>query len=144
MRIFIDTNILLDVFLERKDFYDDSAFIWKLAENRIEEVCISAISFNNIHYIMRKNQGLECAQRAMEILNANFTTVPLTHDIIGKAIALRLLDFEDALQFFSAISVDANHLVTRNAKDFPQGILSVLSPQVFITQYTDNNQHPSE
>ena len=53
-RIFVDTNILLDVLLEREGYYYDALKIWANAENGNVEACIAAISLNNIHYVMRK------------------------------------------------------------------------------------------
>jgi len=137
MKIFIDTNILLDVFQERVPHFEDSLQIWALAESRKAEVFISAISFNNIHYIMRKHAGKDSAQRAVEVMNSNFSMVPLVQDIVGKAIMAKMPDFEDSIQFFSALSVGADCIVTRNVKDFPADILPVLTPEAFLTQFAD-------
>ena len=137
MKIFIDTNILLDVFQNRTPYVDDSIQIWALAESRKAEIFISAISFNNIFYIMRKHAGKKSAQRALEVLNSNFSMVPLVQDIIGKAVMAKMPDFEDAIQFFSALSVEADCIVTRNVKDFPPDILPVLTPEAFLTQFQD-------
>ena len=134
MKVFIDTNILLDVFLERKPQFDSSVSLWGLAESRRIEGFISAISFNNIHYIIRKYRGKDCAQRAVEVLNANFSIVPLVQDIIGKAIMAKLPDFEDSIQFFSALSIDADCIVTWNIKDFPSSILPVYPPDSFLNE----------
>lgn len=138
MKLFIDTNILLDVFLERHPHYVNSAQIWGIAESRRAEVFISAISFNNIHYIVRKHNGREYAQRAVEVLNANFAIVPLVQDIIGKAIMAKLPDFEDSIQLFSALSVGAECIVTRNIKDYPPDVIPVLSPETFLSHYYDS------
>lgn len=137
MKIFIDTNILLDVFQNRVPHVDDSIQIWALAESRKADVFISAISFNNIFCIMRKHEGMNSAQRAVEVLNSNFSMVPLVQDIIGKAIMAKMPDFEDAIQFFSALSVEANCIVTRNVKDFPADILPILTPEAFLTQFQE-------
>ena len=137
MKIFIDTNILLDVFQNRVPYVDDSIQIWALAESRKAEVFISAISFNNIFYIMRKHEGMNSAQRALEVLNSNFSMVPLVQNIIGKAIMAKMPDFEDAIQFFSALSIEADCIVTRNVKDFPADILPILTPDAFLTQFKD-------
>ncbi len=137
MKIFIDTNILLDVFLERPPAYDASASIWGIAESGKADVYISAISFNNIHYIIRKHIGRECAQHAVEVLNANFSLAPLVQDVITKAIMAKLPDFEDSIQFFSALSIGADCIVTRNAKDFPQDVIPIFTPELFLAQYSN-------
>jgi len=137
MKFFIDTNILLDVFQQRMPYFEDSVQIWALAESRKAEIYISAISFNNIYYIMRKYAGKENAQRAIEVMNSNFLIVPLVQDIVGKAIMAKLPDFEDAVQFFSALSIGADCIITRNIKDFPMDVLPVLTPQSALAQFED-------
>lgn len=135
MKIFVDTNILLDVFLERKPHCDYSIKIWDIAENRMAQAFVSAISFNNIYYILNKYQGRECARRSLEVLNANFSIVPLDKGIMEKAISSPMSDFEDAIQLFSALSSRADCIVTRDCKDFPQDSIPILSPQTFLAQF---------
>lgn len=132
MRIFLDTNILLDVLLDRKPFCETSSKLWRLAECGRLEAVISAISFNNVFYIARKYAGKEAAQKTVEVMNVNFSVFPLTQDIISRAIAAKLPDFEDSIQFFSAVSCEADYIITRNAKDFPQESIPVLSPAAFL------------
>ena len=132
MRIFLDTNILLDVLLDRKPFCEPSSKLWRLAECGRLEAVISAISFNNVFYIVRKYAGKEAAQRTVEVMNVNFSVFPLTQDIISRAIAAKLPDFEDSIQFFSAVSSEVDYIITRNAKDFPQESIPVLSPAAFL------------
>jgi predicted nucleic acid-binding protein len=137
MKIFLDTNVLLDVFQGRAPYYDCSARIWSLAESGKAEAFISAISFNNIHYIIRKHEGRECAQKAVEVLNANFSMVPLTQVVMGKAIQSKWPDFEDAIQFFSALSISADFIITRNIKDFPNDVLPISTPEIFLAHYSE-------
>ena len=132
MKVFLDTNILLDVLLDRKPFSEPSSKVWRLAECGRLETVISAISFNNIFYIVHKYSGKEAAQRTVEVMNVNFSVFPLTRDIIGRAIAAKLPDFEDSIQFFFAVSCAADYIITRNAKDFPQNSIPVLSPAAFL------------
>jgi predicted nucleic acid-binding protein len=139
MRILVDTNVLLDVFLERAPHYRHSAAIWGLAESHREDVYISAISFNNIHYIMRKLKGKDCAQRAVEVLNAVFHIAPLDHEVLTKAVMAKAPDFEDAIQFYSALSIGADCIVSRNIKDFPQDTLPVWSAEAFLAQYHESH-----
>ena len=90
-----------------------------------------------VHYIIRKHEGKECAQKAVEVLNANFSMVPLTQSVMGKAIQSRLSDFEDAIQIFSALSIEADFIITRNLKDFPNDILPIATPEIFLAHYSE-------
>jgi len=65
MRVFVDTNLLLDVLARREPFYTVSARVWTLAETGACEALISAISFNNIYYIVRKARDTATARRAL-------------------------------------------------------------------------------
>jgi len=75
VKIFLDTNVLLDVLLDRKPFYADSAAVWTLAERRTIEGLISAISFNNVYYVVRRLADRTRARRAVRLLSATFATV---------------------------------------------------------------------
>ena len=137
MIVFVDTNVLLDVFQQRSPYYESSAFVWGVAEKQKAKVYISAISYNNIFYIIRKHSGKDAAQHAIEVLNATFSLAPLDQMTLGKAIWARKTDFEDAIQFYSAISIGAECIVTRNLKDFPQDVLPVLTPDTFYSLFVD-------
>jgi len=132
MNIFVDTNILLDVIAERMPFYDASAAILSLFEQDKAEGFVSAMSFNNTHYVLAKRAGRNRALKAMRTLLDTFNVVALDEKILSRAIDAEFDDFEDAIQFFSAIRCDADYLVTRNVKDFPHKDIPVLSPEEFL------------
>jgi len=132
MKLFADSNILLDVLENRDQHYEYSSQIWTLTESGKVQVFISAISFNNIFYLVRKHAGRERAQQALQLLNTVFTMLPLSQDIVNKAITSKLPDFENAIQFFSALSLAADCIVSRNVKDFPQGSIPIFTPENFL------------
>jgi predicted nucleic acid-binding protein len=129
MNVFIDTNILLDVLMHRKEHLAESAAIWDCAERGKINGYISAISFNNIHYLFRRNLGAAKAKQAVIALRDTFNIVALDGKIIDQAIDADWNDFEDAIQFFSAIHCDADCIATRNQKDFKDSSISALSPK---------------
>jgi predicted nucleic acid-binding protein len=137
MRILVDTNILLDVLDARKDFYECSAAIWTLIETGQIEGYISAISFNNINYIIARKYSAKKAHQVMVLLRDIFKVVALTPQIINQAIDSSFGDFEDALQYFSAVHVQADLIISRNVKDFRKSDISVLTPAEFIETQTD-------
>ena len=131
-RIFVDTNILLDVALHRDQFVADSARIWTACESRQATGLISAISLNNIHYIARKRissaDALECVRHILNI----FTVVPLDAPILRMAVDFPQKDFEDAIQIFSALQAKADCIVTRDGQHFSSDYLPVLTPAEFL------------
>ncbi|OGV34716.1 MAG: hypothetical protein A2020_00255 [Lentisphaerae bacterium GWF2_45_14] len=132
MKIFIDTNVLLDVLAERRPFYDASAEIISLFEKDQAEGFISAMSFNNTHYILRKRIGKNRAIKAMRTLLDTFHVVSLDEKILNRTIDADFGDFEDGIQFFSAIRSSADYLITRNVKDFPHRDIPILAPEEFL------------
>ena len=137
MRILVDTNILLDVLDARKDFYEHSAEIWTLIETGSIEGYISAISFNNINYIIARKYSAKKAHQVMVLLRDIFKVVALTPQIINQAIDSSFSDFEDALQYFSAVHAQADWIISRNVKDFRKSDISVLTPTEFIGTQTE-------
>jgi predicted nucleic acid-binding protein len=132
MKIFIDTNIILDVIAERHPFYDASASIISLFEKDQAEGFVSAMSFNNTHYILRKKSGKNKALKAMRTLLDTFSVVSLDEKILSRTIDSGFNDFEDGIQFFSAMRCNADYLITRNIKDFPHQDIPVLTPEEFL------------
>jgi predicted nucleic acid-binding protein len=133
MRIFVDTNLLLDVLARREPFYPAAARVWTMAETGACEALISAISFNNIYYIVRKARDAGAARRALVLLRDVFASVAPDQRILNQAIDSDIPDFEDAVQLYSALHARADYLLTRNVGDFPAGILPILAPDEFLS-----------
>ena len=131
MKVLVDTNVLLDVLGKREPFYAAAAELWSLAERREIRAFISSVSFNNMYYIVRKSENRVRADKAIRILRDVFEPVAPDSQIINQAIDMGLDDFEDAVQYCSAIRVKATCLVTRDPKGFPKTGLSILSPEEF-------------
>jgi len=137
MNVFIDTNVLMDVLLERQPFVKDSRKVWFLAERGKLRGLVSVLSFPNIYYIVGRVRGAEAAMAMMTMLRDTFTPVALDEQILNQAMDASLPDFEDAIQYYSALRADAGCLLTRNADDFPQSdALPVLSPAEFLAAHT--------
>lgn len=132
MDVFIDTNVLIDVLAKRNPFYRSSAQVWSLAENGSIHGLVSAISFNNIYYVVRKLKNRKTAERMMVLMRDAFDVTALDRQILGQAIDAGFKDFEDAIQYMSALHAGVDCLVSRNPKDFPRKDLPVVSPEEFI------------
>jgi predicted nucleic acid-binding protein len=136
MNVFFDTNVLMDVLLERHPFVDNSRQVWFLAERGKVVGVASALSFPNIYYVLRKALGAETALSTMRLLRDTLTTVPLDEQILNQAMDAKFADFEDSIQYFSARRADAECLLTRNANHFPASGLRVLSPEEFLAAHS--------
>jgi predicted nucleic acid-binding protein len=135
MNVFLDTNILIDVIANRPPFYQDSAAIWTMSESRKIRGLVSAVTFTNIFYIVRKLRDRKTAQRTMILLHDTFTPVACDAQVLRQAIDADFDDFEDAVQYHSALRGKAACLVTRNPDHFPTTGLPVLGPGEFLAAH---------
>ena len=136
IKVFIDTNIFLDILCKREQFVDDALSIFDMAVDNQIELLISDLSIANIKYITRKEIPIDKFYDLIKTFRPIFTIVPLGADVIDKALDLRANDFEDALQYFSAVQANADCLVTRNIKDYGFAKMEVLDSQTFLAKYT--------
>ena len=136
MKAFVDTNVLMDVLLDREPFVADSQQIWLLAERGKLEGLVSVLSFPNIYYVLRKLSGAERAARTMTMLRDVFRPVACDEQILHQAIDAGFRDFEDAIQYFSALRAEADCIVSRNPKHFPSPDISVLTPTQFLATHS--------
>ena len=141
MIVLVDTNILLDVLAQREPHYRDSARIWTLAERGEITAFISAISFNNVYYILRKADSKTAASTALTTLRDVFESVAPDIKIINQAIDSECDDFEDAIQFHSAVRVSAHFLITHNPNDFPTSSVTIATPDEFLKIWAERREH---
>ncbi len=128
MKILIDTNIILDVLCNRKDFAEDSLKVFKYCEAHQITGYTSALSIPNIVYIMRKELDQNRIREILTSLTAIFSVVDLRETDLMKAAELEFGDYEDALQSICASRIKANYIVTRNIKDFTNSIVPAIKP----------------
>lgn len=132
MKILVDTNVLIDVLAERQEFYADSAAVWSLAETGKVTGFIAAVSVTNIYSIVRRLADHRRAMRAVAELRDIFTLAACDAQILNQAIDAKMADFEDAVQYFTAVQVEAERIITRNVKHFPKGGIPAATPGEFL------------
>lgn len=128
MKVLIDTNIILDVLCNRKDFVEDSAQIFKLCEVKKLTGYISALSIPNVVYIMRKELDEKTIKEIIEKLALVFDIVDLKGDDLKRAALLSFTDYEDAIQSQQATRIKAEYIVTRNIKDYKNSKVTAIKP----------------
>ena len=134
MRLLIDGNILLDVLQKREPHYEDSAKIWKMCETDLAEGYVSALTFANLVYVMRKELSSEKIEETLKSLSLIFRFEDLKAADINAAATLQWADFEDAIQSVTAERIGANHIITRNVKDFKNSKVIAFTPSEFLAR----------
>ncbi len=132
MNLLIDTNIILDVLCNRKDFLSSSALVCNYCETRKITGYVSAISIPNIVYILRKELDPDKTKEIIDKLFSIFNIADLKAEDLKKAAAIRSNDYEDALQMVCASSVKADYIITRNIKDFVNSNIRAITPDEFL------------
>lgn len=132
MKVLIDTNIILDVLCNRKEFVEASAKVFKLCEIKKITGYISALSLPNIVYIMRKELNAEKVREILEKLSLIFEIADLKADDLKRASALDFKDYEDAIQSAQASRIKANYIITRNIKDYGKSKVTAIKPSELI------------
>jgi len=139
MKILLDTNVVLDHFLERKPFAHAAGLIFTATEQRKLETYVGATTVTTIHYLATKSLGSKQGRSVIERLLRLFELAPLNRTILASALLLKFSDFEDAVLHEAAIHSGAQAIVTRECKGFENANLSVYSADEFIVAYTSLN-----
>jgi predicted nucleic acid-binding protein len=140
IHLFIDTNVVLDFLTDRKPFSFPAAVLFDLAIAGEVTAHISAVSYSNIYYLVRKVSSHSEAIRILRSLQELTGTADTTTNIIDHALNSGFKDFEDGIQYFSAKSIAGiSGIVTRNTIDFKKSELPIWSPEEAI-QFVRNKQ----
>lgn len=131
-RLFLDTNVVLDLLGEREEFYEAAAKIATLADKGKVNLVVSALTYPTIFYLLSKFEDSEVVKEKIQKFKVITETSDLTDRIIDKGLSSKLRDFEDALQYHCAIHSNCNLLITRNAKDFKASEIPVMNPEEYL------------
>lgn len=131
-RIFLDTNIVLDLLGEREPFYEPIAKIATLADQGKLTMVVSPISFATVNYFLSKYESPEIAREKLRKFKILCEVCSLNEQTIEKGLNSSIRDFEDTLQYFSATESDCELIITRNGKDFKKSLLPVMTANEFL------------
>ncbi len=135
-KLFIDTNIVIDLLSRREPFYDESANLFSLADQKIIELNISSLTIANTSYTLLRQTDSKKTKEILRKLRLIVNVLPLDDKIIGVALNDDSFnDFEDGLQYFTAIENNQDLIITRNLKDFKSSKLPVMSAKQFLETF---------
>ncbi len=132
MKILFDTNVILDVLLDREPFSNDASFLLSKVEQSEIIGFICATTVTTIHYIVSKALGTQAASRHIQSLLSLFVVAPVNRVVLENATMSKFADFEDAVLHEAACHAGAKYIVTRNIADFKNSKLPVFEPKEFI------------
>lgn len=130
--LFVDSDVILDVLEKREPFYDYSAQILTLGDEKKVQLFTTSLVIANIYYIMRKHLGIQKAKENLRKLRIIVNVMSVNEKEVDLALNSELSDFEDALQYFTALNNKIDFIITRNTKDYKNPKLIVQTPQEYI------------
>ena len=130
--LFLDTNIVLDLLGERHPHYSYIAKIATLADSGALTLVTSALTYSTAYYILAKAEKHETALHKLTKFKILAETADLTDRVIDKSLASKFKDFEDAMQYYSALSAECDIIITRNGKDFKRADLPVMNAHEYL------------
>ncbi len=137
-KVYWDTNVMLDILLEREKFFESAARLWLMVENKEIFGIVSPLSMTTLEFILSRNIDEKTAKKALLTIAGIFEICDVSANAATLALNSKLKDFEDAVQYYSALEAKADFIITRNIKDFPSKKareIEVLTPDEFLLQF---------
>jgi predicted nucleic acid-binding protein len=135
-RILFDTNIVLDVLLDRQPHVEASAAAWAAVETGISEGMLAAHAVTTIHYLVRKELSDIKARRIISAILRVFGIATIDGRVVQEALQLPFSDFENAVTAAAARSAGCEFIVTRDPKGFRGSPVRCLTPEAIIPLFS--------
>ncbi len=130
--VFADTDIILDLLSFREPFYTHAALLFTAADKNEINISVSSLSLANLHYILSKQYSASEARKALIKFKTIVAVLPVTDKSIELALSSNFKDFEDAIQYFTAIESGVKIILTRNLKDYKYSEIPVMTAEQYL------------
>lgn len=133
MKVLIDTNVIIDALTSREPWNENAETIFIMAANHMMDMYITASSATDIYYLVRKY--LHSADQAKQVMEKLYSLVGILTVSAAEcidALASSVSDYEDAVVERVSVKANVDYIITRNVKDYQQGMVKAISPNDFI------------
>jgi predicted nucleic acid-binding protein len=131
-KLFLDTDVILDVVFKREPHFTDSQKVMSLVEKDLLYGYTSSLIIANCYYIISSNKDDSTALKTILKLRSIMKILPFTDKEIGESLSSDIKDFEDGIQYFICINNNIGYMVTRNIADYRDVDINVLTPKDFL------------
>ncbi len=131
-KVFVDTDILLDLLSGREPFAQSASILFSKADRKKIKIFVSSLSFSNLNYLLSRQFNVDQARRKLLNFKTLVTVLPVTEKTVELALSSEFKDFEDALQYYTAIENNIQTLLTRNLRDYKHATISVMTAEDFV------------
>jgi predicted nucleic acid-binding protein len=132
-RIFLDTNVILDLLGERVPFFDSIAKVATLGDQKKLTLIVSPLSFTTIDYVLNKYETSESVLNKLRKFKIICEVCQVNEETIDKALNSNFKDFEDATQYFTALQSNCSIIITRNGKDFKNSTIPIMTAEEYLS-----------
>ena len=133
INIFLDTNVILDLLAKRDPFYDSIEKVATLADEKKIGLVSSPFSFTTVEYVLRKYESSESVLTKLRKFKIICHICEVNEETIEKALNSGFADFEDSVQYFSAIQASCSIIITRNGKDFKNSSIPIMTAEEYLS-----------
>jgi predicted nucleic acid-binding protein len=138
-KLFVDSDVVIDFFTDRELHVNPASELFELNEQGDVKLYLSAVSINNIYYIVRRFLGHKKTLDVVETLTEMTEIVGTTKKEIIQALKNRFTDYEDSIQYSSALTIKGlDAIITRNIKDYRTSSIAVMTPLNFLKMKEKN------
>jgi predicted nucleic acid-binding protein len=138
-KLFIDSDVVIDFFTDREPHVNPASELFDLNEKGEVKLYLSAVSINNIYYIVRRYLGHKKTLEVIEELADMTAIIGTTKQEIIQALNNDFKDFEDSVQYSSALTIKKiEAIITRNVKDYRNAKIAVLTPVNYLKMKKEN------
>ena len=138
-KLFVDSDVVIDFFTDREPHANPASELFELNEQGNVRLYLSAVSINNIYYIVRRFLGHKKTLEVIETLTEMTEIVGTTKKEIIQALKNNFTDYEDSVQYSSALTIkDLDVIITRNTKDYRNSSMAVMTPSNFLKMIEKN------
>lgn len=132
MKVLFDTNIILDVLLQREAFFTAASQLMAHVEQQEIQGFLGATTVTTLFYLMAKTLGKAAAQQNIKLLLKLFAIAAINDTVIAQALSANFNDFEDAVLYSAAKTAGCDYITTRNIKDFKNSSIPVYGPEELL------------
>jgi predicted nucleic acid-binding protein len=131
-KVFIDSDVILDLLCRREPFYSSAAEVFTLGDSKIIELVTTPVVIANVFYMLRKVLGIEKAKELLRKLRILLSVVSVDEKVVDLALNSKFSDFEDGLQYYTARENAIRIILTRNCKDYKEKDVLVQTPEDYL------------
>lgn len=131
-RLFLDTNIVVDLLDRRESFCHDAVRLFSMAYNKHVQLVVSPMTYSTASFLLRKN-GSEGVRKLLSNFRQLARVSTTDERTVDDSLASQFQDFEDAMQYYTALRANAEIIITRNGKDFKASSLPVMTAGEYLS-----------